>query len=286
VSRKRKDYLIPAPDDGLVVADVGRWAAHKYRHVGMYAEIFSTAMKRQFDTRVYVDLFAGPGHVRLRGTGSRVLSSPLIALSVPDRFDKYVFCDRDDQFVAALRTRAKAIAPDTDIECISADVNQAAAQIGGRIPPHSKTRRVLSFCFADPFDTKIRFDAIRTLGAGRKMDFLLLLPIGMDAKRNWTQYLMPGNPRIDSFLGDAEWRPRWAEAVSAGRSTTQFIAEEYSRGMQRIGYRPMPVSEMILIRSDDRNLPLYYLAFFSKDKLGYKLWGEVRKYSTDQLPLL
>jgi hypothetical protein len=39
---------------------------------------------------------------------------------------------------------------------------------------------------------------------------------------------------------------------------------------------------MKLVRSDDKNLPLYYLALFSRHQTALKLWEEVLKYGTDQ----
>jgi hypothetical protein len=39
---------------------------------------------------------------------------------------------------------------------------------------------------------------------------------------------------------------------------------------------------MKLVRSDDKNLPLYYLALFSRHDTAYKFWKDVLKYSTDQ----
>src|SRR5678815_4496625 len=91
----RKDYLIPAADDGLPAPEVGRWSEEKYRRLGMYAEIFSTGMKNQWPTRVYIDLFAGCGHAIIRETRQRVLTSALIALSIPHRFTHYIFCEKN-----------------------------------------------------------------------------------------------------------------------------------------------------------------------------------------------
>jgi hypothetical protein len=39
------------------------------------------------------------------------------------------------------------------------------------------------------------------------------------------------------------------------------------------------------IRSNEKNLPLYHLAFFSKHPRGYQFWDQVLKYGTDQLSL-
>jgi len=35
-------------------------------------------------------------------------------------------------------------------------------------------------------------------------------------------------------------------------------------------------------RSDEKNLPLYYIAMFSRRERAHKLWDEVLKYGTDQ----
>lgn len=133
---------------------------------------------------------------------------------------------------------------------------------------------------------KIRFETIRALGAGRAMDLLLLLAFGMDANRNWTRYLEPSNSTIDDFLGDTGWRHRWTSAEEQGWTVTRFLAEEYARAMTTLGYLTSSLDQMISIRSSDKNLPLYYLAFFSKSKLGYDLWKQVQKYSADQLSLI
>jgi hypothetical protein len=39
---------------------------------------------------------------------------------------------------------------------------------------------------------------------------------------------------------------------------------------------------MKLVRSDDKNLRLYYLAMFSRHPTGGKFWQDVLKYGTDQ----
>lgn len=43
---------IPMEDDGLKCSEVGDWAEDKYRLVGLYDEIFATAMKKKWDVRV------------------------------------------------------------------------------------------------------------------------------------------------------------------------------------------------------------------------------------------
>ncbi len=61
-----------------------------------------------------------------------------------------------------------------------------------------------------------------------------------------------------------------------------FIAEMYSTQMRRLGYRVGGLNESVLIRSREKNLPLYRLGFYCRRDLGERFWQETKKYSTDQ----
>jgi len=117
------------------------------------------------------------------------------------------------------------------------------------------------------------------------MDFLILLALGMNATRNWATYQRPENPKVDRFLGDTTWRPRWRRAEREGVSVIQFLAREYAAAMSRLGYLTRSLDQMIEIKTYENNMRLYYLAFFSKNERGYEFWEEVKKYSTHQLGL-
>jgi hypothetical protein len=55
--------------------------------------------------------------------------------------------------------------------------------------------------------------------------------------------------------------------------------------MEETGYLPSGIQDTRHVRSTDKNLPLYHLAFFSRHELAVKLWREVMRYSKDQLNL-
>ena len=62
----------------------------------------------------------------------------------------------------------------------------------------------------------------------------------------------------------------------------RFLAQEFSMSMQSLGYLEQPLDRMKLVRSDDKNLPLYYVALFSRSATAHKFWDEVLKYGDDQ----
>jgi three-Cys-motif partner protein len=172
-----------ASDDGLVCPEVGGWTEEKHRRVSFYATLFSSAMKEKWDNRIYVELYAGAGYSRVRGTSKFIVGSPILALSVKDPFDKYIFCEEDPEKLHALRVRVERTAPTAKVVYGPGDCNKVAADILAEIPAGSSTDTVLSLCFADPFDIGLKFETLRTLSTSRYIDFLVLLAVYMDANR-------------------------------------------------------------------------------------------------------
>jgi hypothetical protein len=117
------------------------------------------------------------------------------------------------------------------------------------------------------------------------MDFLILLALDMDANRFRSLYIRAKDPSIDDFLGNQSWRPKWDQAQLEKVDFRVFLAKEFASRMVELGYLPAGLDRMKEVRSDEKNLPLYHLAFFSKHHRGYQFWDQVLKYGTDQLSL-
>lgn len=272
-------------DDGLLTKEIGDWGEEKYRLVATYAKLFATSMKEKWDCRVYIDLFAGAGRARIRNTKRIIPASPILALDITDKFDKYIFCDKDPLKIKVLQERVSKAYPNVDSQFIPGDTNQSVDRILSEIPQHRIGFKVLCFCFADPFKLEnLKFETIRQLSA-RFMDFLILIPSGMDANRNISYYIKSTNKTVDLFLGTSNWRDEWKQAASQGENFGHYLTRRFGKEMESIGYINLGIEETIQIRSTDKNLPLYHLAFFSRNKLGQKFWKEARKYSKDQRTL-
>lgn len=265
-------------DDGFYTPEVGAWADTKYNLVHMYNQLFATGMKKIWHKRVYIDLFAGPGKARVRKTNKIVLASPMLALNIPDKYDHYIFCDKDKRSLNALSARVKKEYPQVDAQFILGDCNKVLDQIIYLIPQPSKAQRVLTFCFVDPFSLSIEFETIRKLSTPYFVDFLILLALSMDVGRNEARYADKNNQRIDKFLGLTDWRSRWEIAKQKDPSLRRFLAREFAQQMIRLRYKKESLETMIEMRSDEKNLPLYHLAFFSRHAKGYDFWDKVRKY--------
>jgi len=269
-------------DDGLEAPEIGPWGEHKYRLAQGYARVFATAMKRKWDQRVYVDLYAGSGHARIEGTTRIVPTSPLRALKIPDPFDQYVFCELNPKLLEALRTRVSREHKDAKVGVVLGNVNTEISEVLARLPVPSRTNRVLTFCFADPYKLDdLKFETVRQLSQ-RYVDFLILVPTEMDANRNERRYIQPENKTLDEFFGDAGWRVSWERAKREGEPFWGFVLKHFASKMEALEYLDQAAQQAELIRSFEKNLPLYRLAFFSRNELGTRFWKEVRKYATPQ----
>lgn len=272
-------------DDGLLTPDVGDWAEDKYRLVKLYASLFTTSMRGKWDRLVYVDLFAGAGRAAIRGTQRIVPASPLVALNVDHRFDRYVFSDADNEKLDALKTRVRRDFPDVDSRFVPGDVNQNVSAILQELPAAHRGRKVLGFCFVDPYRLRhLKFETISTL-ATRYMDFLVLIPSGMDAHRNERTYTKPSSTTLDEFLGRTDWREAWAVEKKQGRPFERFVTDAFGESMKRLDYLYEEIENPLLVRLTEKNVPLYRLALFSRHPLGAKFWKEARKSADPQRSL-
>jgi three-Cys-motif partner protein len=272
-------------DDGLNTPEVGSWAETKYKLVYLYNDVFLTSMTAHWDQLVYVDLFSGSGKAKVRNTDKILMGSPLLALNHSKKFSRYIFCEEDEALLHSLKSRVENEYPNIDAHYIQGDCNAHIHDILKLIPAPSQNNKVLTFCFVDPFSLNIEFNTIKSLCSQRYIDFLILLALSMDGNRNETIYVKDDNDRVEKFLGLPNWRDRWKMEQIKGKSFRIFLANEYAKQMVSLNYKEESITQMLEVKSDEKNLSLYHLAFFSRHSLGYKYWKEVRKYATDQTSL-
>jgi three-Cys-motif partner protein len=268
-------------DDGLFTPEIKPHSLEKIRLHNRYASIFATSMKGVWPQLGYIGLYSGAGRARLSGTNRVVETSSLAVLRQPNPFTDYVFVDSDERCIDALSKRINTFASNARISVISKDVNVSIEDVKRALPAYSKTNGLLSFCFVDPFDLQLRFRTISQL-AHLRMDFLVLLMLGVDGRRNFKRYLQDeSNTRIGDFVGHREWRSDYR----AGSNVIHFLIRRFDLGMQRLGYLSA-VDDAHVVKIQGMGVLQYVLAFYSKSPLGQHFWKESRSSLSPQLSLL
>ncbi len=275
--------IIQVKNDGLFIPEVREWSLEKYKLLGGYCDIFTNGMKNKWDQLVYIDLFAGAGYAKIKETGKIYLNSAAIAMSVDFPFTKYILCEKDEKRFNALSERVKRDFKDLNVVLIKGDSNENVLQLINEIPKYSKSNTLLPFCFVDPFSLNLNFETIKSLSNGL-MDFLILQALHMDGNRNLEVYIKEENNKIAKYLGIQNWRELFEKNLSEyNQNFVKFLADQYQKQMGLLKY--LPTKHMHQIRSNQKNLPLYYLAFYSKHPRGVDFFKKAEKYVTSQYKL-
>ena len=169
---------------------------------------------------------------------------------------------------------------------LTGDVNVLAPKIRAALPSFSRKRGLLSYCFVDPFAADLKFTTIKELGTLR-MDFLILLMLGFDARVNFRTYLQDeSNTRIAELIDAPNWRAEWR-----GKSATRrlrvipFLMKKFDEAMVRLGYQSASSDEALSVRVHNKGVLIYQLVFYSKHPLGQAFWGETRSGIRSQFDL-
>lgn len=249
--------------DGQLVVKLGPWARHKLFYIDRYCDIFNTGMKRQWATRCYIDLFAGPGKCLISPPGDEVDGSPLIALKSKTPFTHYFFNDENPAFVSALKARTSVWSPIATLRFFCKDSNDVIAELKADLPPRS-----LDFCFVDPFGWEIRFESIQELTENRRMDLAITFHTGQIkrfAHRNPT--------KIDQFMGLAGFAMQLRKVLSQGlHQATRYLLDTYGEQLRGIGYADITDRVLVEVRP---GRPFYHLLFASKDSRGKDFWDKI-----------
>jgi three-Cys-motif partner protein len=256
--------------DGELVLKAGLWAIGKLYYIRRYCDIFNAAMKDKWPTRVYIDLFAGPGRCLIETTRKEIDGSPLVALGCKVPFTHYFFNDIGLPAVQSLERRTSSFGS-VVINYFARDCNEVVQNLLPQLPPGS-----LDFCFIDPTSWQIKFDSIRSLTNGRRMDIAITFHVG-SMKR------VADNPprELLDFFPDPSWQEEYKRSRTTGKALDQILLEAYKRGLEAIGY--IDIRDFILMKNR-RQVPLYHLIFASKHHRGGEFWAKISQRSeTGQL---
>ncbi|MEQ8554201.1 MAG: three-Cys-motif partner protein TcmP [Cyclobacteriaceae bacterium] len=277
--KKKFDPIQLVEDDGNTIMDVGGWSIKKYRLAGHYCNIFTQAMRNKWNL-IYLDLFSGPGYVRLKESKQIIKNSALIALSLEHKFDHYIFNDLSKENYDSLSQRIQDSEYDGSYSIYNEDANHCIQKVLQERPSFNNGKGNLTFCFLDPFSLNLTFETVKEL-ANENVDILMLHALQMDGNRNLTYYIREENERIASFTGNPHWREGFEKMGNFKGDFMRFLSEEYDRNIQSLGYLNT-IKEMI---KNNTGRGIYYLAFYSKHPLGIKFFEESRKRIDEQLDL-
>jgi len=251
--------------DGLPIRDSGAWIEDKHKLLAYYSHLFATGMKNSWKSRVYLELFSGPGRCFIRKTGKEDLGSPLKVIE--KEFTSFIFTEMSVPMAEALAQRLEPFANAARTEIWCGDCAEAIQRL--QIPAGS-----LTLAFIDPTGIgHAPFSLIETLHRKTRCDLLINIQHGMGIKMNIHQYTPDATEQsaLTQFLGNDSWKslPRHNP-----RGFFRSVLELYKEQLHKLGFRF--VGREVFIKNDS-NTPLYLLLFASKHPKGKEFWDKAMK---------
>lgn len=253
-----------SPSDGLPIRDSGLWIETKHQLLAYYAEMFATGMAR-WKSRVYLELFSGPGKCVIRDTGREAPGSPLKVIS--QKFTKFIFTEKCLPAAEALATRLEPFENSRRTEIWCGDCADAVHHL--RIPSGS-----LTFAFIDPTGIgHAPFSLIEVLHRKTRCDLLINIQHGMGIKMNIHQYKPDADEQsaLTKFLGNDRWKQ-----LSRHNPGDFFrgVLDLYKQQLDKLGFSFTGREVMI---QTQKKMPLYLLLFASKHERGKEFWEKSLK---------
>jgi three-Cys-motif partner protein len=265
-------------EDGLYRPEIKAHSLEKIRRHNYYAALFSKAMHKRWANRAYIGLYAGAGRALVQPGDELVETSALAVFRQEVPFTKYIFVDSDPRCIDALRARIQALPSSFDVTLITRDVNSSVPEIITAMPRYNAARGegVISLCFVDPFRVDLNFDVIRQLSR-YKIDFLVMLPLGYDLRRNFQRYLDDENDtRVGSWIDAPDWREQWRTSMQPDRKIVRFILEKFDEAMERLGFHRREMEDTVSVKVTGMGVYLYSLALYTRHELGKQFWKDTK----------
>ena len=289
-------YLLPE-DDGLPVRPSGDWAKDKLFYVKHYIDTFEKSMrKKEWRSRIFIDLFAGPGKCIDRDTQEYFLGSPLLALTTEFPFTDYFFVDTDTESLEALKIRSqKTAAPVDRIRFLPGNSNKMVHEVTKEI------RRIdsqyipgvwpsLNLAFLDPNGLELEWNIVAELAQMKRMDLIIHYSqqgVERMVKRSINSQ---SETTLDRFFGDAGWRVVYNNHKDSARGYHRPLINYYKSKLKGLKYVEVKDDEEIWtepLMRNQKNAPLYRLLFASKSELGVKFWKDITRIKrSGQIQLL
>ena len=178
--------------------EAGPWAIMKLALLGYYIQIYTNILGSSGTT--YVDLFAGPGIDKIRGTQHKIMGSPLLAEFAPKRnkFTNLVLCEKEAAYAGALRS----ILPHASV--IEKDINvQGLAELVDFLSSHPGH----SLVFADPEGLDLHFKTLVTVLGVTYSDVLVnYQPTSVNRVLGQVTQNPAMEESLTDFFGTSAWR--------------------------------------------------------------------------------
>jgi len=190
----------------------GDWTVEKLNILSDYLDFYLSALKNQPFGKVYIDAFAGSGKIETRNGMEQITGSIRLALQAKNKFDKYVFIEKDTKYADELQhivdTEFAELKP--NISIFNADCNDKLIEICDTTRYAKFWKENRAVLFLDPYATEVKWATLEAIAKTQAIDLWYLFPFSA------AQRMLPNEGVVDSWrkklndlFGDTDWETRF-----------------------------------------------------------------------------
>lgn len=178
----------------------GPWTIEKLNILEKYLDAYTTALKNTPLKLMYIDAFAGTGHLEFhhsdQDTQDFIRGSAIRAVSIDNQpFDKLIFVEKEQKRCVELKNLIREH-PGRDIQIENSDANEFLKTLQ---QDWTQWRGVL---FLDPFATEVEWSTIEKIAGFNALDTWILFPVSAIAR------MLPKSQKPN------EISPKWAKRLT------------------------------------------------------------------------
>ncbi len=281
---------------GFLANSVGPWALDKLQGLEKYLAAYTTALKNQPFTLIYIDAFAGAGYSKIRDgwtgasdddalfpdqefdrrEGEYIKGSPSRALEYP--FDHYHFFDFDEARSNLLH-ELKEEYPGRSVNIRSGDGNRLIQDL----LPGVDGPLVRGVAFLDPYGPHLHWETLAVLGNSGKFEVIINFPLGTAINRLVTRSGdVPDGWRdsLNACFGGSDWENLvYEEKTDLFGDTSRNKVDDAAQRLLRLYCSGLEglfghVATPRVVRNT-RGIPIYYMLWAGPHRLGLKIADHV-----------
>ena len=190
----------------------GAWTVEKLNILSDYLDFYLIALKKQPFGKIYIDAFAGNGKIETRDGTEQITGSIRLALQAKNKFDKYMFIEKDAQHAAELQNIVNTEFTELkkNITIYNADCNDKLKEICDTTRNAQFWRENRAVLFLDPYATEVKWATLEAIAKTKAIDLWYLFPFSA------AQRMLPNEGIVDSWriklndlFGDTGWENRF-----------------------------------------------------------------------------
>lgn len=250
------------------ILEVGDWSIEKHQLLRRYVDA-SWAARSKWAKRSFVDLFCGPGRVRVKNTKLETDGGAIVAWRQSQEkaggFTQVIVGDIEPESLTACSTRLKSL--NAPVIELLGSAEQTVDRAISLLP-----RDGLHLAYLDPFNMEhLPFTIIEKLAKFKHIDIVVHFSV-MDLQREIELDFVRDASRFDPFA------PGWRAKVKVKSLTKQNARAEFVKyWLGLVASLGFSCSKEMPLMTNSRNGPLYRMMFLMRHPLAEKLWTDVAR---------